>query len=86
VVSDVKAELHGRLVARALADPAFRARLLDTPREAVEEELGVELPSDLEVVVIEERPDRLAIVLPADLTGLGTDAVWAMTGRPPDTA
>ena len=33
---------------------------------------------------IEEHPDRIAIVLPVDLAGLGEDAVWAMTGRPPD--
>jgi Nitrile hydratase, alpha chain len=84
VVSDVRGELHQRLVQRALADPAFRTRLLETPREAVAEELGVELPPGLEVTVIEERPDRIAIVLPVDLSGLAPDAVWAMTGRPPD--
>jgi hypothetical protein len=83
VVSDVRAELQRRIVDRAQADPAFRARLLETPREALAEELGVELPSDLEVVVVEERPDRIGIVLPVDLSGLGPDAVWAMTGRPP---
>jgi len=81
VVSDVRSELHCRLVERALADPAFRARLIETPREAVAEELGVELPAGLEVVVIEERADRIAIALPVDLGGLGPDAAWAMTGR-----
>jgi hypothetical protein len=82
-VSDVRVELHGRIVERAHADPAFRARLVETPREAIEEELGVELPASLEVVVVEETIDRIAVVLPVDLGGLGTDAVWAMTGRPP---
>ena len=83
-MSDVRAELQRRILDRAQADPAFRARLLETPREALAEELGVELPSELEVVVVEERSDRIAIVLPVDLSGLGPDAVWAMTGRPPD--
>jgi len=83
-VSDVRAELQRRILDRAQADPAFRARLLETPREALAEELGVKLPSELEVVVVEERSDRIAIVLPVDLSGLGPDAVWAMTGRPPD--
>ena len=83
-MSDVRTELQRRIVDRAQADPAFRTRLLETPREALAEELGVELPSELEVVVVEERSDRIAIVLPVDLSGLGTDAVWAMTGRPPD--
>ena len=83
-MSDVRSELQNRIVKRALADSAFRARLLERPREAVAEELGVELPAGLEVVVLEERADRLAIVLPADVSGLGKDAVWAMTGRPPE--
>ncbi|HEX4323206.1 MAG TPA: NHLP leader peptide family RiPP precursor [Gaiellaceae bacterium] len=75
--------LESRLVARALAEPAFRERLLTSPREAVAEELGVEPPEGLEIVVVEESPNRLAIVLPVDLSGLGADAVWAMTGRRP---
>jgi hypothetical protein len=83
-VSDLRAELHRRLVDRALADPGFRALLVETPRDALAEELGVELPPDLEVVVIEERLDRIAIVLPVDPGGLGPDAVWAMTGRAPE--
>ena len=82
-MSDVRAELRRRILDRAQADPAFRARLLETPREALAEELGVKLPSELEVVVVEERSDRIAIVLPVDLSGLGPDAVWAITGRPP---
>ena len=83
-MSDVRMELHRRLVERANADPAFRARLLEAPREALAEELGVELPPDLKVVVVEETADRIAVVLPVDLDGLGQDAVWAMTGKPPD--
>jgi len=80
----VRTELHDRLVKRALADPEFRARLVASPREAVAEELGVELPAELEVVVVEESVDRIAVVLPLDLRGLGPDAVWAMTGKPQD--
>jgi Nitrile hydratase, alpha chain len=79
----VRSELQDRLVKRALADPAFRARLLESPREAVADELGVELPSGLEVVVVEETAERIAVVLPVDLSGLGEDASWAMTGNPP---
>jgi hypothetical protein len=79
----MREELHERLVRRAQADPAFRARLIERPREALAEELGVELPPGLEVTVIEERPDRIAIVLPVDLSGLAPDAIWAMTGSPP---
>lgn len=83
-MSDVRSELQRRIVERALEDPAFRARLLNAPRDALAEELGVELPPDLEIVVVEERPDRVGIVLPVDLGGLGPDAISAMTGRAPE--
>jgi hypothetical protein len=78
-----RAELERRIVARAQTDPEYRERLLCTPRAAVSELLGVELPERLEVTVVQERPDRLCIVLPVDLSGIGADAVHAMLGRPP---
>jgi hypothetical protein len=78
-------DLRARIVRRALSDPEFRARLLASPREAVANELGAELPARLEIVVVEEGPDRIAIVLPVDLSGLGRDAVWAMTGERPES-
>jgi hypothetical protein len=85
VSSPERADLEGRIVSRALRDPGFRARLVATPREAVAEELGIDLPERLEIVVVEERPDRIAIVLPVALDGLGLDAVWAMTGVRPES-
>jgi hypothetical protein len=84
-----RTELERRIVARALAEPEFRARLLENPRETLAEELGFELPQHLKVDVFEERPDRLVVVLPVDLSGIGHDGAWAMTGvRPggPSTA
>ncbi len=78
-------DLRDRIVRRAASDPEFRARLFASPREALADELGAELPERLEVVVVEEGPDRIAIVLPFDLSGLGPDAVWAMTGERPES-
>jgi hypothetical protein len=76
-------ELERRIVERAAEDPEFRARLLSSPRAAVSEELGFELPDRLQVEVVEERTDSLTIVLPLDVSGIGHDGVWAMTGRRP---
>jgi Nitrile hydratase, alpha chain len=78
--------LEQRLVRRANSDPAFRALLLTDPRSAIAEELDVTLPETLEVVVVEERPDRLCLVLPMDLSGMSAAATWAMMGRRPETA
>jgi hypothetical protein len=78
-----RAELEARIVGRAQADPTFREWLVRDPRAAVAHELDIELPQRLEIQVVQERPDALCIVLPVDLSGLGADAVWAMTGRRP---
>jgi hypothetical protein len=78
-----RAELEARIVRRARDDAAFADWLVRDPRAAVSDELGVELPEGLTVTVVQERPDAMCIVLPVDLSGLGPDAVWAMTGRPP---
>ncbi|HTW99041.1 MAG TPA: NHLP leader peptide family RiPP precursor [Acidimicrobiales bacterium] len=75
--------IEGRVVRRAWADPAYRARLLEDPKAALAEELGVELPEHLEVVVVEERPDRLCIVLPVDLSAIPKSAARIMIGEPP---
>ncbi len=75
--------LERRIVGRALEDPEFRARLIASPREALAEELGFSLPEALQVEVVVESPEKLTIVLPVDLTGIGVDGVWAMTGRRP---
>ena len=78
-----RAELQDRIARRAARDESFRPRLLDDPRAALEDELGVTLPPRLEVQVVQERPDCICIVLPVDLSGIGPDAVWAMIGRRP---
>ena len=78
-----RTELQARIARRAASDESFRERLLDDPRAALEDELGVAIPKRLEVQVVQERPDCMCIVLPVDLSGMGHDAVWAMTGHQP---
>jgi hypothetical protein len=75
--------IEGRVVRRAWEDPEYRERLLRDPRSALAEVLGVELPESLEVVVVEERPNRLCIVLPVDLSGISAEAARVMVGEPP---
>ena len=78
-----RAAFERRIIDRAQSDPAFRERLLEDPRGAIGELLGVELPERIEVRVIEERPDLMCVVLPVDLSGMGYDAIWAMLGNRP---
>ncbi len=58
-------DLRERLIGRAMADDTFRQQLLAAPKEAVERALGISLPPSLEVVVVEETPSKLCLILPA---------------------
>jgi hypothetical protein len=53
-----------RLLRRAVADAGLRERLLGSPRATVEEELGITLPPELEVEVLQETGRRVYLVLP----------------------
>lgn len=77
--------IEARIVRRAWADPDYRSRLLADPKAAIGEELGVDLPESLEVVVVEERPDRMCVVLPVNLSAIPTDTIRVMLGVPPDS-
>lgn len=75
-------QYQSALVARAVKDQAFRSRLLDSPQTTIEQALGVKLPENVEVKVLEEKPNTIYIVLPPPLaaptrasTDLGLDEV-----------
>ena len=57
-------EMELRLVQRSLEDDAFRQRLLEDPKAAVEQELGTRLPEDVRVVAVEETAETIYLVLP----------------------
>jgi hypothetical protein len=75
--------LESRVVRRAWQDEAYRARLLEDPKAALEEEIGAQLPSRLQVQVVEERPDLICIVLPVDTSTIPNDTVNVMIGVAP---
>jgi hypothetical protein len=75
-----RAFLEGRIVQRARHDPNFLHRLRSDARGALSDVIGTELPSGLEVVVLEERPDLMYVVLPVDLSGMGVAGVQTATG------
>ena len=53
-----------QIVVRAASDPAFRQQLLANPKRTLEQALGITLPASLEVVVFEETPSRICLVVP----------------------
>jgi Nitrile hydratase, alpha chain len=56
-------QMERRLVQRSLEDDAFRQRLIEDPKDAVEQELGTRLPEGAQVRVVEETADTIYLVL-----------------------
>ena len=57
-------DLEARVIARAVQDPAFRARLLADPRAAFAE-LGLNIPPEVKIEAVEETAGKYYLVLPA---------------------
>ena len=73
-------EFRQDILLRAAQDSAFRAKLLSDPAQAVADAFGIPVPGHLSLLVMEETPDRLCLVLPAleadnNLTDEQMDAV-----------
>ena len=56
--------MRERLIEKATADETFRARLLADPKNAVQDELGVQVPDGFTIEVHEEAADTSHLVLP----------------------
>jgi hypothetical protein len=63
-------DLQTRLIDKAMKDTAFRQKLVSAPRTAIEEELGVALPADVDIGVVEETPEKIWLVVPAAIPPL----------------
>ncbi|MDE0064460.1 MAG: NHLP leader peptide family RiPP precursor [Gammaproteobacteria bacterium] len=61
---ETQASLQQKLIGMAEDDGAFRKQLLDDPRTAIQEGIGVELPGDFNVVVHEDDVQTAHLVLP----------------------
>jgi hypothetical protein len=60
-----RAEMERRLIEKSVEDEAFRQRLIEDPKGAVEQELGTQLPEGVRVVAVEETADTIYLVLPS---------------------
>ena len=74
-------EMRNHLVAKAEGDSAFRARLLEDSKSAIEQEFGVTLPQGHTVEVHEETDTVAHLVLPAKSRFSEADRKAAMTGE-----
>jgi hypothetical protein len=75
-----RAQLERRLAARAAADAEFRARLLAEPKQAIAEEVGIEVPGEVAVEVLEESPGQVYLVVPAPGEALSDEQLAEVAG------
>lgn len=79
-------EMRTRIIGKAASDPGYRARLIEDPRGAVADELGVSIPDSLSVHAHEEDAESAHLVLPPssllDEPELGTVAAGFPVYRP----
>ncbi|HNW92557.1 MAG TPA: NHLP leader peptide family RiPP precursor [bacterium] len=59
-------EFTDQLTIRAHEDATFKQRLLANPKATISEVLGISIPDDVAVTVLEEKPNQLYIVLPVN--------------------
>jgi hypothetical protein len=65
-------KIETKLIEKALDDAGFRERLVQDPRGAILKELGIEIPPEIEVKVVQETPEILYIVLPSQPEGFSS--------------
>jgi hypothetical protein len=54
-----------KVAQKAAESPEFRANFKANPKSMMEEKLQFKLPDDLEIVVMEDSPNKIHIVLPS---------------------
>jgi len=65
-VAPTRQDVQMQLAEKAQRNPEFRKALLADPKAALAEEFGIPaLPTDLDVIVLEESTDQLYLVIPA---------------------
>ncbi|MCC5660822.1 NHLP leader peptide family RiPP precursor [Nostoc sp. XA010] len=57
-------EFEQKLIQRAWEDETFRQELLNNPKAVYAREAGVEIPTNLEIELIQETENKVYIVLP----------------------
>ena len=72
-------EMRPEIISKAVDDEAFRARLLENPKEAIQEAFGVTISDGLTIEVHEESAMTAHLVLPSS-SRLTSDDLNAVVG------
>ncbi len=69
-------DMRAQVTDRAVGDGEFRSLLVSNPKEAISQELGVDIPEDIDIVVHESDARTLHLALPT--TELGEEELEAI--------
>ena len=72
-------EMREELVEKAAADDAFRSQLVDDPKAAIKDALGIDVPDSINIEVHEESVTAAHVVLPPMAT-LDVDDLEVVAG------
>jgi len=61
----LKENFMQKVAQKAAESPEFRADFMANPKSMMEEKLQFKLPDDLEIVVLEDSPNKIHLVLPS---------------------
>jgi hypothetical protein len=57
-------QLEQQLIEKAMKDDAFRQQLIENPIAAIEAETGMKIPEFVKIIVLEEDPKTVYLILP----------------------
>ena len=66
-------QLEAQLIDRAMKDETFRQELLRDPKDVVTRELGIQMPENIDVQVLQESPSTFYLVLPPSAQRAGAE-------------
>lgn len=53
-----------KIINKAMEDPEFRQALLSDPRAALQKALKLSVPAEIDIEILEEKPNKFYLVLP----------------------
>jgi hypothetical protein len=57
-------QLEQKLIEKATKDESFRKQLIENPSAAIENETGMKIPEGMKIIVLEENPQTVYLMLP----------------------
>lgn len=63
-MSNLRKKLEEQIIGNALKDDLFRKRLVENPKIVFEQEMGINLPETLKIIILQEDKNNVYLVLP----------------------